>query len=77
MALGACGEWAVALACKEGKLKLCSRTRAPVCVDDCYDVQHGISEGLNIQQLFYACARLPAVRAQGTIDDPSWGLLLS
>lgn len=37
MALGPCGERAVAPTCREGKLKLYSRTRAPVCVYDCYD----------------------------------------
>lgn len=52
MALGAYGERAVAPACREGKLKLCSRTRAPVCVDDSCDDHHGILEGLNMQQLF-------------------------
>lgn len=77
VALGAYGERALTPVCREGKVKLCSRTRAPVCVYDCCDVQHGISEGLNMQQRFCAYACLPAVRAQGTIDEPSWGLLFS
>lgn len=53
MALGAYGEQAVAPACREGKLKLCSRTRAPVCVYDSCDDHHGILKGLNMQQLFF------------------------
>ena len=52
MALGACGERAVAPACGEGKLKHCSSTRAAVYMDDSYDVQHDTLEGLSMQQLF-------------------------
>lgn len=55
MVLGACGERAAAPACRQGKVKLFSRTRAPLCVDDCSDVQHGVSEGLDMQPAYLLC----------------------
>lgn len=54
---------------REGERNLCSRARAPV-----WGWLLGGSE--RCLGSFCSCARLPALWAQGTRDDSSWGLLL-
>lgn len=68
------GVWrAVELAA--GKVRgTCAPEQGLLCGDGCWEVQSGASAMCDSS--FCSCARLPALWAQGTRDDSSWGLLL-